>query len=474
MTLIDTILMLMCGLTFVRWPMSFPLALAGVVAAAATTLVLEGWRTPLVPAYAVGVGLLIAALLPVERLPQWLQWAGLGGALLLLAVSIVGCVVLPLRSFPPSAGPYSVGTVTVPAELIERFSPKWAKPQARPAPLARLWYPTAPLPPQSWIGQQFFPRNRAPAAAGAAPSSVPAQFPIVIYFCGWPGTEIQNFVLIRELASRGFMVVSLIYPGKLPSMTDAEFAQHVAEYKAPWDYSSQAGAKRMSETFEDRVRRGAEDAAAMLDLLGAVNDRGALPQFRGRLDLDHAGVLGFSMGGGVAAQAGWLEPRFKAVVNLDGWHWHESLQQGVPRPYLYMSELLSMQAPGDLASSNIETRSAAERHQIEYINVPRNLERNGGTQVTLMGVTHLNFTDMNLRSPLRRLRQGGTIDRFRALDIVNAYVCSFFERELQGKTETLLDGDSNRFPEAKVKVWPRPVGASAAKSTPTGGSATPR
>jgi len=173
------------------------------------------------------------------------------------------------------------------------------------------------------------------------------------------------------------------------------------------------------------------------------------------------------MGGGVAAQAGWLEPRFKAVVNLDGWHWHESLQQGVPRPYLYMSEILFMPTPNDLASSNLETRYAAERHQIEYTNVPRILERSGGTQVTLTGMTHMNFTDRNLHSPLRRLSGGGTIDRFRALEVVNAYVCSFFERELQGRTEPLLDGDSSRFPEAKVKVWPTPTGGSASAATLT-------
>jgi dienelactone hydrolase len=464
MTMIDAILMVTCGLAFARWPMSTPLALVAVVGAATASFVLDGWRAPLVPAYAVGVGLLIAAVLPVERLPQWLQWLGLGGGLLLLAASIAGCIVLPLRSFPPSAGPYAVGTAAVPAELIERFTPKSAKPRARPAPLARLWYPTAPLPPQSWIGRQFLPHNRDPGAEGATPSSVPARFPVVLYFAGWPGTDIQNFVLIRELASRGFMVVSLIYPGKLPSMSDAEFAQHVAEYKSPWDYSSQAGAKRMGQLFEDRVRRGAEDAAAMLDLFGAVNDQGALPQFRGRLALDHAGVLGFSMGGGVAAQAGWLDPRFKAVVNLDGWHWHESLQQGVPRPYLYMSEILNLPTPDDLASSNMDTRSTAERHQVEYINVPRNLERNGGIQVTVTGMNHLNFTDMNLRSPLRRLRVGGTIDRYRALEVVNAYVCSFFEHELRGKTDPLLDGDSSRFPEAKVKVWPAPVGGLARAS----------
>jgi dienelactone hydrolase len=461
MTSIDAILMLTCAFALARWPTDSPLALLAVAAAAAATFILEGWRAPLVPAYAVGVGLLIAALIPLDRLPQWLQWLGLGGGLLLLAASIAACIVLPLRSFPPVAGPYSVGTLPVPAELIERFAPKSSKP--RPAPLARLWYPTPPLPPQSWIGRLFFPRNRAPGAEGAAPSSVPARFPVVVYFAGWPGTDIQNLVLIREVASRGFLVVSLIYPGKLPSTSDAEFAGQVAEFKTPWDYSTQAAAERMSRLFEARVRHGAEDAAAMLDLLGAVDRQGAILQFHDRLALDHAGVMGFSMGGGVAAQAGWLEPRFKAVVNLDGWHWKESLQQGVPRPYLYMSEVLSLPTPGDLSSPNLDTRYAAERRQFEFTNVPRVLAQSGGTQVTVPGTTHLNFTDMNLRSPLRRLRDGGTIDRFRALEVVNAYVSSFFERELKDKAEPLLDGDSSRFPEVTVKIWPRTASGAAGR-----------
>ncbi len=461
MTLIDAIFMLACGLAFARWPRSTPRALVAVVGTAAATFALEGWRGPLVPAYALAVGLVIAALLKVERLPQALRSLALGGGLLLLAASIGACIVLPLRSFPPSSGPYSAGTMVVPAELIERFTPKSPNPQARPAPLARLWYPTAPLPPQSWLGRQFYPRDRDPAVEGAIPSSAPARFPVVLYFAGWPGTDIQNFVLIRELASRGFMVVSLIYPGKLPSMSDAEFAQQVAEFKTPWDYSTPAAAQHMNQMFEARVRHGSEDAAAMLDLLGTVNEQGALPQFRGRLALDHAGVLGFSMGGGVAAQAGWLEPRFKAVVNLDGWHWLESLQQGVPRPYLYLSETSGMPTEA-LVAPNLNTRYAAQHGQMEYVNAQRVLERSGGTRVAVPGTTHLNFTDMNLHSPLRRLRDGGAIDRFRALEVVNAYVCGFFERELQGKSEPLLDGASSRFPEVKVKVWPRPAGGPAA------------
>lgn len=104
MTLIDAVLMLVCVLAFARWPMRTPLALVAVVGAAAATFALEGWRVPLVPAYTAAVGLLIAALLPVGRLPQFLQRLAVGGGLLLLAASVAACIVLPLQvlwRFPP-------------------------------------------------------------------------------------------------------------------------------------------------------------------------------------------------------------------------------------------------------------------------------------------------------------------------------------------------------------------------------------
>ena len=459
MTSIDAILLLTCGIALARWPICTPWALLAVVIAAGAAIRLEGLRKPLLPAYAVAAGVLAAALLPPGRLPPWLLSLGLGGASALLAASFAGCLILPLRRYPPTAGKLPVGTFAIPPELIERFPPPAGRGLDGPAPAARLWYPAAPPAPQSWLRRLFDPSDRQAAIEGAAPVATPRAFPIVLYFGGWPGTAVQNLVLIRELASRGFVVVSMIYPSRLPSMSDAQFAGHVAQFDAPYDFNTEDGARRTIRSFEERVLRGAEDAVAMLEMLSAVNHTDALPQFRGRLNVERAGVLGFSMGGGTAAQAGWLEPRFKAVVNMDGRHWNEALHDGVSRPYLYISEILDMPTERHLASMNLDTRYNAELDRIDYSNVARNLERHGGLQVTLTGMNHMNFTDENLRSPWRRYNHGGPIDRFRALHIVNTYVASFFERELKGTAQPLLDGDSSQFPEAKVIVWLPPADA---------------
>ena len=43
--------------------------------------------------------------------------------------------------------------------------------------------------------------------------------------------------------------------------------------------------------------------------------------FAGRLDLSRLGIFGHSMVGAVAGQTCLVDSRFKAGINLDGFHW---------------------------------------------------------------------------------------------------------------------------------------------------------
>ncbi len=43
----------------------------------------------------------------------------------------------------------------------------------------------------------------------------------------------------------------------------------------------------------------------------------------------------------------------------------------------------------------------------------------------------------------------GSIDGFRATEIVNAYLVNFFDKYLKGKPSALLDGNENRYPEVE-------------------------
>jgi hypothetical protein len=90
---------------------------------------------------------------------------------------------------------------------------------------------------------------------------------IILYFSGWPGTEIQNRILMDELVSHGFIVGSLTYPAKIAGISDAEYQAQVAYLRTALDLSSAAALRKTTEIFDQRVRDRALDAVAALDEL---------------------------------------------------------------------------------------------------------------------------------------------------------------------------------------------------------------
>jgi hypothetical protein len=74
-------------------------------------------------------------------------------------------------------------------------------------------------------------------------------------------------------------------------------------------------------------------------------------------------------------------------------------------------------------------------------------------------MAHMNFTDVPLRSPLRRLSAGGTIDARRAQEIIQTYVIEFFSRYLAGAQPPALDSPWPQFPQVRVQSWPAPKAA---------------
>jgi pimeloyl-ACP methyl ester carboxylesterase len=175
------------------------------------------------------------------------------------------------------------------------------------------------------------------------------------------------------------------------------------------------------------------------------------------LDTQHAGALGFSFGGAVAAEASLLDPRIRAAVNLDGRHYGDALERGVNKPYLFICEELLIPTEADLTSTDPATRYEARLDRIDYSQLDANLRARGGVRVTIPGVTHMNFTDVPLRSPLRRFSGGGTVDARRVQEIIRTYVVEFFSRYTVPGQTPALNADWPQFREARLETWPAPT-----------------
>jgi dienelactone hydrolase len=442
----------------VQWVHGMQLLLAVVLLA---QLVVEGWRAQMFPAYA-------AALLVMGGAPYLV---GVGGQTLfassmvsiaLLAGSIVSCLVLPFVNHPLPHGPFKVGVTTVP--VVVSRPPEATEAELKAGPLVRLWYPAAPSVPESqsarlkeFLRQRIAARFHAAPLARAVPDSAVAsntsRFPVVIYFDGWPEDQINNVNLIVELVSHGFAVASAQYPARPPGTSDAADASlRAALARDMVGYSSDAAFRRSVDLNNARARIHARDAISILDALAKLDADGS-SRFAHRLDTQHAGTLGFSFGGALAGEASRLDPRIRAVVNMDGRHWGDVLYKGVERPYMLIGEVLPMPTAADLNSPKGYIRYEAMLDQVDFPNQEANMKALGGIHVTIAGTAHLNFTDLALRSPLRRFSDGGSIDARRAQQIIQTFVVEFFSRYLLAAQPPPLTTGWPQFPEVHVETW---------------------
>ncbi len=276
-------------------------------------------------------------------------------------------------------------------------------------------------------------------------------FPLLIYYPGWQGMEIENHALIGNLASHGYVVAGVTYPLKTREMSADDFTRLVRHLDEPMDHSSEAAYRRTVRIATSRVERRARDAIAIVDELARRRD--ADEAFARRLDFDRVGIFGFSLGGAVAAEAATYDRRFRAAVNIDGRHWGRALETGVSQPYLFIGQELRQPGAAQLESMDAEIRYNALLNRYDYAQLAAHMRRHGGTHVTVMGAEHLSFTDRPRRTRLRRLLRHGRISAKQAAHILNVYTLAFFEQTLRAVPSDLLASGATPLKRTRIEVW---------------------
>ncbi len=131
----------------------------------------------------------------------------------------------------------------------------------------------------------------------------PRKLPVVIYSHGQLGMRTENTFTAEELASYGFVVVSISHAGTIAS----RFPDGTLVKSRVCDLTN----RLTMEIFKDKVK----DLQFVLDDLAQLNEHDRL--FARRLDVERIGVYGWSYGGAAAAELCRLDSRCKAGVALD-------------------------------------------------------------------------------------------------------------------------------------------------------------
>ena len=356
-----------------------------------------------------------------------------------------------LVDLPAPGGPYAVGRVIY--DWVDDSRPETLTPDPNDhRELAVwVWYPAeaqpgaqpAPYLPPEWQRARereygplgvFLAQNparvRLHAVENAPVAQSPARFPVLVFMPGLGPAVPDYTALLEELASQGYIVVgvNMAYSSDMVVFPDGRVARQAADGTV----SDSATPEQAKAVLDRLVEVWAQDAQVALSRLETLNANDPAGRFTGRIDLGAAGVFGHSFGGAAAAQACKDSARFRAGIDIDGYPYGDVIQAGVRQPFMFLwSEAPD---PADAAY-----RQAQADVQAIYARLPR-----GSNQATIQGARHFNFTDLAVEyAPVvRATGLLGPLDGRVGLALTARYVRDFFDQELRGQPQELLEQTS--------------------------------
>jgi dienelactone hydrolase len=292
--------------------------------------------------------------------------------------------------------------------------------------------PKIPTGRVDWAGTLTHAREGAPVDRGG-------RRPVVLYSPGAGDPRTWGTALVEELASRGYVVVTIDNTYESPGV---QFPDGTVMGNEPV-LTALAQADRdgtVPQLLEKVLRTRVADTRFVLDRLTTLP--GALSQV---VDPRRVGMFGQSAGGITAAEGMFEDSRIKAGIDLDGTlefnrepngtNLMPVAVHGLHRPFLLMGR------DGSDHTSEPSWR-AFWMHSDGW-----------HRDLTLRGSRHQTYTDLAAILPQTGLgpdvieREIGTVDPVRAITAQRAYVTSFFDRWLRGRNDHLLDGPSPCYPE---------------------------
>ncbi|KAF5860672.1 hypothetical protein ETB97_001239 [Aspergillus alliaceus] len=263
------------------------------------------------------------------------------------------------------------------------------------------------------------------------PFSHHGDYPVVLFSPALATSRLMYTLLLQEIASNGFAVVSVDHP------YDAD----IVEYP---DGHTVLGILANISTETEFVRALNTRVKDMVFLLDQMHEekviRDIFPLSQGNLlPLDRVTILGHSLGGATAAQTILVDNRFVGGINLDGRLWGPVVDKGLSSPFLLFGHTNHTQAT--------EPSWAAFWSHL----------RGWKLELELAQSEHYTFSDfpvlvdaLSVSDEVRQIIQAnrtGTIGGLRAKGVIASYIIATLQYFVYGHTSDLLSGPSIAYPD---------------------------
>lgn len=444
-------------------------------------VLIEGLRWQMIPAYALSGLFLLVALLqsrkPATEPSRSKRLWSLAGFVLValgLVVSALLPILLPVFRFPRPTGQYAIGTLTYHWVDTAREEIFTADPNDRRELMVQIWYPAredpsaprapylqdadAPAPTLARLYHlptfifDYFKYITTNAIPSAPVADGEPRYPVLIFLEGLNGVRQMNTFQVEELVSHGYIVAALDQPYAAVAVIFPDGRQVAADPRLlSLFYQSIRPVENAPILNEQPLTGGiipylAQDAVFTLEQLAALNQADPNGILTGRLDLQHTGIFGVSLGGAVVGEACRLESRLRACLVMDVALPADVVKDGLQQPTMWISrDVETMRLEGWSQTDMDETQTTM---RTVFESLPGD-----GYLVWVPGIFHLNLTDNPYYSPLTTLLGlTGPIDPWRAHQIINAYSLAFFDKHLKGLPAPLLDGPAEQYPEVRLET----------------------
>lgn len=390
--------------------------------------------------------------------------AGIVGLLLIGGLMFYFNYLRPIKGMQPT-GEYNVGVVDFDYEFESSFS------QAQRKLNLKAWYPTraeqgelglVQSPKTALAVVKIFGMPEFLASSDKSHSYIKApiatdelSYPVVIFNHGFASFPTQNTVQMQELASHGYIVLSIAHPdiSLMTEYTDGTFVPHDADHPAYKAFAGQATemdviGKQLASVLQglddknefDKywqdiakfsdieiyanlkpvIDQWIEDSSQIVDLIAAGDGEKLSPTIGGYMAADKIGMLGHSLGGVTAIFTSYTNVHVVAALNLDA-------------PPIYTAELAGL----NLNKSTCHIMSdiidmGGQELDFRKINRPM-LQQSAqfGCNAIYKGAAHMSFTDMNYVGVMKLAGQLGKVNQQKMGEELNHMILWYFDRTLK-------------------------------------------